>query len=111
MRIVILMMKSPIKPIYTDVILLSFLSILQSLTSIVAREKNKESDTAQQLAGLKLGTASPTFGARPVQPPRPSQLPPPVESDEEEDEEDEENPFSDSNAVSTPAYEKPEPRW
>jgi len=74
----------------------------------LATDKNKD-DAAQQLAGLKIGTPSPVPEVRPVQPPRPSQPPPPADVDEEEDDED--NPFADSNAVVTPAYEKPEPRW
>jgi hypothetical protein len=108
MLIVIPTMKSHTRPIYTDVMLLSLFTALQVLTSLVATDKNKD-DAAQQLAGLKIGTPSPVPEVRPVQPPRPSQPPPPVDVDEEEDDED--NPFADSNAVVTPAYEKPEPRW
>lgn len=77
--------------------------------SLVATEKNKESDAVQQLAGLNIGASIPASVARPPQPPRPSQPPPPPEP--EEVEEDEDDPFADSNEVSTPAYERPEPRW
>jgi hypothetical protein len=108
MLIVIPTMKSHTRPIYTDVMLLSLFTAWQVLTSLVATDKNKD-DAAQQLAGLKIGTPSPVPEVRPVQPRRPSQPPPPVDVDEEEDDED--NPFADSNAVVTPAYEKPEPRW
>lgn len=77
---------------------------------IAVTEKNKESEAAHQLAGLKIsGNSSPTPEARPVKPPRPMQ-PPPISAEEEEDD-DEDNPFADSNAVVTPAQEKPEPRW
>lgn len=77
-----------------------------SLIYLVATEKNKGSDVAQQLAGLNLLTSGP------VQPPRPAQAPQPANPEEEEEEDDDENnPFADSNAVSTPAFEKPEPRW
>ena len=114
MQIAILTMRQLIKPIYIDVSPFYLPLIPQNLTPLVATEKSKESDAAQQLAGLKLGPSNPTTGVRPPQPPRPSQ-PPPIpqsaEEEEEEEDDDEDNPFADSNAVTTPAYEKPEPRW
>lgn len=108
MLIVIPTMKSPTRPTYIGVIFPSLVTALQALIFLVATDKNKE-DASQQLAGLNIGTPSPAPEVRPVQPPRPPQPPPPVEFEEEEDDED--NPFADSNAVATPAYEKSEPRW
>jgi LAS seventeen-binding protein 5 len=76
-----------------------------NLKYLVTTNKGKESDAAQQLAGLHIGASVPPPIPRPAQPPRP------VEPEEDEGEEDENDPFGDKHAVSTPAVEKPEPRW
>jgi hypothetical protein len=86
---------------------------LYMLTSPVASER-QGTDTAQQLAGLHLGSKSksPVPENRPAPPPRPVPAPAP-EPEEEEDfeEEDENDPFADRNALETPVIEKSEPRW
>lgn len=110
MKTVILMMRWHTKHIFIDVIS-PLLCLHSNLTSLVATEKGKESDMSQQLGGLNLGSSSPSSGARPIQPPRPAQQPQPEEPEEDDVEDDENNPFADSNALSTPAFEKSEPRW
>lgn len=66
---------------------------------LVSAGKGKEpaSDHADQLAGLTIS---------PPPPPRPA----PAE-EEDDEEEDENDPFSDRNAVQTPAVERSEPTW
>jgi hypothetical protein len=76
----------------------------------VSTEQSKESETAQQLAGLELGGRGKEPEQRPPQPPRPVQPPPEEEEDDLEDE-DENDPFADRNAVNTPRVERGEPSW
>ena len=74
--------------------------------------KGKETDTANQLAGLHISGKSSSPEARPAPPPRPLQQPPEKDEDEDDfEEEDENDPFADRNAVKTPMVEKSEPVW
>jgi len=74
----------------------------------VVSDKGKESETAQQLAGLHLGSKSGSPEQRPPQPLRPAQ---PADEEDGFEDEDENDPFADRNAVSTPQVEKGEPTW
>jgi len=80
--------------------------------------RNVSSDTAAQLAGLKLAEATP-----PSKPPRPAPaglaMPPKPsfasafaeEEDDAGENDDDDNPFGDANAAPTPAQERPGMTW
>jgi len=69
---------------------------------IYTMSANRTNNTADQLTGLSISSA-PAQRA-PIPPLRPAE-----EEDEEEEEDD--DPFSDRNAVATPAVERGEPQW
>ncbi|RDL37001.1 uncharacterized protein BP5553_04434 [Venustampulla echinocandica] len=79
---------------------------------LVAAEKSKENEAAQELAGLHINAKGSAMEQRPSPPPRPPvQIQPAHEDIDDVEEDDDDDPFADRNAVQTPHIEKDEPVW